>query len=149
MVTASKTDNSVLEIQKTLQASVEKVYRAWTEPDQMSKWFGCAKVGSVEVSQDLRPGGAYRIDAKSSDDEIVTVSGNFIEIIPNRKLVYSWNNTSKEYPASNTLVTVLFIDNGDTTEIKLTHSKFDRPIIVQGHTMGWGAALEKLETLLT
>jgi hypothetical protein len=44
-------------------------------------------------------------------------------------------------------ITLVFVDKGDITEVKLTHSKFDKPIVVQGHTMGWTAALERLETL--
>lgn len=145
MVTASRVDTSILEIQRTIKAPVAKVFKAWTEPDQMNKWFGCNTADSVRISQDFKVGGEYRIDVHCTDGRTVTASGSFLEIVPNRKLVYSWNNTSLEHPATDTLVSVEFIDKGDTTEISLTHSKFDRPVSVQGHSMGWGAALDKLE----
>jgi uncharacterized protein YndB with AHSA1/START domain len=143
----TKTDTSMLKMERTLKAPVEKVFKAWTEPEQMIKWFGCAGNCGVNVTQDLRVGGDFSITMQIENGKSVTASGKFIEIDRNRKLVYSWNNNSEEYPAKDTLVTVEFIDKGNTTELVLEHSKFDKPVIVQGHTMGWGAALDKFEAI--
>ena len=143
----TKTDASALEMRKTLKAPVAKVFKAWTEPEQITKWFGCGKTESVRVTQDFRVGGEYRVDLLCDDDENVSMFGTFLEIERDSKLVYTWNNTSAEYPAKDTLVTVEFIDKGDTTEMILKHSKFDKPVIAQGHTMGWGASLDKFAAL--
>ena len=113
----------------------------------MTKWFGCFETQSVRIEQDFRVGGDYKIKINHSENISVTMSGSFLEIVPNEKLVYSWNSDSVEYPAHNTLVTVEFFDKGATTEILLKHSKFDRPVSVQGHSMGWGGALDKFESL--
>lgn len=143
----TKTDSSVLEMTRTIRADVERVYKAWTEPEQMTKWFGCMETQAVKISQDLRVGGNYSVNVQLDDQKSCTMSGTYLEIVPNEKLVYSWTNTAEDYPAKDTLVTVEFIAKGATTEIHLKHSKFDRPISVQGHTMGWGAAFDKFEAL--
>jgi uncharacterized protein YndB with AHSA1/START domain len=147
MITA-KTDAAVLEIKKTLKAPVEQVCSAWTEPEQISKWFGCDGATNKQISQDFRVGGDYKFEIFNPDGKPITMYGSFKEIVPNRKLVYSWNNNSVEFPANDTLVTVEFIGKGDTTEIILSHSKFVKAETVQGHSMGWTAALEKFAALL-
>lgn len=144
MTTAtSKAEVLTLSLSRTIKAPVELVYRGWTEPEQMSMWLGCDKTAKVKVTQDLRVGGKYRFDVSCSDGEQVCMSGVYQKIEPNRKLVYTWNNTSREYPASNTLVTVEFIANGDTTELKLTHANLNDANCLHGHTLGWTASLEK------
>ena len=144
----TNTQASLLEIKKTFKAPLSRVFKAWTEPEQMTQWFGCGKAQEVHVEQDFRVGGDFCVEVACSDGEQVRMSGTFLEIVPNAKLVYTWNNTSSEFPASDTLVKVEFIDKGDSTEIVLQHSKFNRPVSVQGHTMGWTACFEKLEALL-
>jgi uncharacterized protein YndB with AHSA1/START domain len=143
----TKTDTSMLKISRTVKAPVDRVFKAWTEPTQMSKWFGCGGTNGVQIVQDLRVGGEYSVTAHLDDGKIITMSGKYLEIVPERKLVYTWNSSSEEYPAKDTLVTVEFVANGDTTEIILEHSKFDRPVSVQGHTIGWGDALDKFAGL--
>jgi len=143
----TKTDVSALEMRKTLKAPVDRVFKAWTEPEQMIKWFGCWETSTVNIQQDFRVGGDYSHHIHCEDGKNVTMSGTFLEIVPNKKLVYTWTSTSEEYPAVDTVVTVEFNETGATTELVLKHSKFDRPISVQGHSVGWGAALDKFEAL--
>jgi uncharacterized protein YndB with AHSA1/START domain len=146
-MTTTKSETTVLEIKRTLRAPVEKVFKAWTEPDQITKWFGCEGTINKQITQDFRVGGDYKYDLTAPDGKILSAYGTFKEIVPNRKLVYSWNNTSIEHPASDTLVSIEFIDKGDATEIILNHSKFTKPSSVEGHTLGWTTALDKFEVL--
>ncbi len=146
-MTVTKTEPTLLEMKRTLKAPVAKVFKAWTEPEQITKWFGCAGTKEKQITQDFRVGGDYKYDLTTSDGKLLTAYGTFQEIVPNRKLVYSWNNTSVEHPADNTLVSVEFIDKGDATEIILSHSKFGKPASVEGHTMGWTGALDNLAAL--
>lgn len=147
MTTTTKVQETTLEITKTLKAPVEKVYKTWTEPEHIAKWFGCGKTASVKVAQDLRVGGDFRVEMHCTDGEIATVHGTYKEIVENKKLVYTWTNNSVEYPANDTLVTVEFISRGNETELVLKHENFTRPVSAQGHSMGWGASLEKFESL--
>jgi uncharacterized protein YndB with AHSA1/START domain len=140
----TNTKTNTLELRRTIKAPVEKVYRAWTEPEQLSQWFGCDQISGARVTQELKVGGQYRIEANCADGSPGFVHGTFKEIIPNQKLVYSWTNGSREFPASDTLVSIEFIARGNETEIHLVHSNFALDKSVEGHTMGWQQSLEKL-----
>lgn len=142
-----KTDTSTLELKRTLKAPVAKVFKAWTDPEQMVKWLGCATTESVKVQQDFRVGGEYRFEIVLGDGQTVAMFGTYFEIEPNRRIVYSWSNSSKMHAAKDTIVRVEFIDHGDTTELILNHSKFQTPVAVEGHSMGWTSSLDKFQAL--
>ena len=144
----TKIDAAVLEIKRTFKADVKRVYKAWTEPEQMKQWMGCEERSRVSLTQSFVPGGNYCITVMMADERVVQMFGTYLEIVENEKLVYSWNNNSSEYPASDTIVTVEFSPNGENTDVVLTHSKFDRPVSVQGHSLGWGASMERLSSYL-
>ncbi|HEY9754375.1 MAG TPA: SRPBCC domain-containing protein [Oculatellaceae cyanobacterium] len=143
----TKTETSALEVTRTIKADVKRVYKAWTDPELMRQWMGCAESQRVSLTQNFTVGGNYCITVKLADERVVQMFGTFLEIVENEKLVYSWTNNSEEYPASDTIVTIVFTPKGSSTEIVLTHSKFDRPVSVQGHSMGWGTSLERLSAL--
>jgi len=113
----------------------------------MKKWFGCGKTATVVIAQDFKVGGDFRIEMHCTDGEVAVVNGTYKEIVENKKVVYTWTNNSQEFPASDTLVTVEFVSRGEETELVLKHEKFAKTIAVEGHTMGWGAALDKFEAL--
>ena len=139
------TKTNTLELRRTIKAPVEKVFKAWTEPEQISQWFGCDKVSELRVTQDFRVGGQYRMDVVNCDDgNPKAVYGTFKEIVPNKKLVYSWTNGSVEFPADDTLVSIEFIAKGNETEIHLVHSNFALDKSVEGHTLGWQQCFDKL-----
>ncbi len=145
----SKCENLTVLIRRTVKAPAARAFRAWTEVDQMKKWFGCNDINSIEVTQDFVVGGQYKIVAAScSGAGTNTVHGTFKEIIPNKKVVYTWNNESPNAPAQDTVVSVEFIDHGDTTEIVLEHTRFAVDKSAEGHSFGWNQSLDKFETLL-
>lgn len=147
-MTTTQTQPTTLELKRTLKAPVALVYAAWTQPEQMVKWFGCNQVTNVIINQDFRVGGTYKIDMPLCENgKTVTMSGTFKEIVPNKKLVYTWSNSSTEFPADDTLVTVEFAAIGDTTELTLKHTNFKTEHSAQGHTQGWTDALEKFAAL--
>ena len=143
----TETAPATLVITRTLAAPVDRVFRAWTEPDHIKNWFGCGKTAEIVMTQDFRVGGDFRIEMHCTDGEVAVVNGTFKEIEPNKRLVYTWSNNSQEYPASNTLVTIDFVTISDTTEIQLKHSNFTTEVVRQGHTMGWDAAFDKFAAL--
>lgn len=147
-ITTNRTTSS-LKIQRTVNASVERVYKAWTDPAQLQKWFGCEYATHIEVNQNLVVGGEYVIKMTTDPDGIVvTVNGEYKEIVPNKKLVYTWNSDSAEFPASDTLITVEFIAKATGTEIVLEHKNFALEKSVEGHSFGWTAAFEKITALV-
>jgi len=147
-MTLAKIENLTVTVRKNIKAPVEKVFKAFTEPSQIVKWFGCDKISDVQVSQDFKVGGKYHITGKSCDiGAEMSVHGVYTEIVPNQKVAYTWYNNSEEFPAADTLVSVQFVDKGDNTEIVLSHSKFASEKSKEGHTFGWTQSLEKFASL--
>ncbi len=146
-MTAVKNQPLGLTLQKTIKAPLEVVYRAWVEPEQMKKWFGCQQCRSLKIVQDFRVGGQYRVDMHLEDGSIMTVFGEYKEITANKKIVYSWSNNFPEIPAKDTEVTVEFNWDGEATHITLKHVNFQFEESATSHTSGWSHALDKLSTI--
>jgi uncharacterized protein YndB with AHSA1/START domain len=138
-----------VEVSKVINAPVERVFKAWTDPEQLKKWLGGNMINSMTVQQDLRAGGKYKIDSIKADGTTGLITGAYQEIVPNKKLVFSWDNNSEEFPAKDTLVTVEFASRGKSTEVTIKHTKFVAQATAEKHNMGWTASLEKLAAILS
>jgi uncharacterized protein YndB with AHSA1/START domain len=142
-----------LTVSRTFAASRERVFAAWTEPEQMKKWFGCATTKIHEIQSDLRTGGAYSIrvsDCSEDNPEEMTAYGVYREVTPPSKLVYTWQwADDPAYEGHETLVTVEFLAVGDSsTEVRLRHEGFPAVENRNNHEFGWTSCLEKLDAVL-
>ena len=142
------TDTSTsLEITRLIKADAETVFRAWTEPDQMTQW-ACPEYAQIEkVESDLRVGGRYAIHMKGPEGEEYTAVGEYREIDAPRRLVYTWDWVQKEHQVGETFVTVQFKAIGESTEVVLGHELFPSTEAKVGHEEGWGSCLNRFEAL--
>jgi uncharacterized protein YndB with AHSA1/START domain len=147
MSTTKKTPVATVRLRKTVKAPIDRVFKAWTEPDLMSKWFKGEHVTGVRVFHDFKVGGNYRIEMSTADMTML-VLGIYEEIVTNKKLVFTWTSDFPEFATTDSLVSVQFIDKGDSTEIILDHSRFDTEKAAEGHTAGWTFALNTLAEIL-
>ena len=81
----------MLRLTRTIAGSPDAVFRAWTDPEQLARWFGPGAFTVVRAELDLRAGGAYRIVFDAGDGEPVTLTGEYVEIDPPRRLVFTWS----------------------------------------------------------
>jgi uncharacterized protein YndB with AHSA1/START domain len=146
-MSSTKTETETLEVRRTIKASAKRLFELWTNPEKISVWFGGGCSSSVKMVQNLKLNGEYSIEAIKEDGLLTVMSGKYIEIVPNEKLVYTWTNTSKEFPAVDTIVSVEFLEKGESTEIVLRHSNFTVEASRERHAMGWGMSLDKLVQL--
>jgi len=137
---------ATVRLKKIVNATAARAYRAWTEPEQMIKWFGCDQVTEVKVQQDFKVGGKYHIQMICGEITM-NVTGTYEEIVPNKKLSYTWSSDFPDVATTDSLVSVQFVEQGDKTEIILDHSRFASEKAAQGHTEGWTFALGTLEKL--
>jgi len=72
-----------------LNAPKEKLYRGWTEPELMKQWFAPAPWTTPHAENDLHPGGANLVVMRSPEGQEFPNAGQYLEIIPNRKLVFT------------------------------------------------------------
>ena len=132
-----------LTLRRHYPVAPEKVWRAWTEPQALKAWFGPDEIVSVPVAEvDLRVGGRFRVAMLAADGETHDVSGVYQELVPHRKLVFSW--AWRSTPERESRVTVLIEPDGSGCELVLKHEQFFDEAAREGHTHGWTGALAKL-----
>ena len=78
-----------LVLELILDAPKEKLYRGWTEPELMKQWFAPAPWTTPHAENDLRPGGASLVVMRSPEGQEFPNPGQYLEIVPNRKLVFT------------------------------------------------------------
>lgn len=141
---STQTDTS-LRVSRVIEAEPEAVFRAWTDPEQLKRWSSPDGVTVADVQVDLKVGGRYRIRMKTEEGKTHTAVGQYREIEPPHRLVYSWD--WEEESIGETLVTVEFRDQGESTEVVLTHERFPNAEAKSGHEEGWTSCLDRLERL--
>ncbi|MEV7130535.1 SRPBCC domain-containing protein [Streptomyces sp. NPDC093260] len=138
-------DGFAYTLTRTLDAPVEQVWRAWTTPEQYARWAGVA-AGSVEM--DVRPGGAWKATMLTPDGGQFPLTGSYLEVTENRRLVIGMDVPGKPAPATMTVDLDEQDEDDHRTQIVL-HQTCDtateRDMAEQGSTM----LLDSLSTFLT
>jgi uncharacterized protein YndB with AHSA1/START domain len=125
----------------------EKVWRAWTDPQALSAWFGPGETRSVtRAEMDVREGGRYVIAFRTQDGEQHEVSGAYQEVLANRRLCFTWAWQST--PERVSLVTIELRPTPQGTELDFRHDRFFDQAARDNHERGWTAALAKLDRFL-
>ena len=136
-----------LVLKRRLNAAPEKVYEAWTKPEQMTHWWGVSGGPRPPVAEtDLRVGGRFKVQFWDPKSEHHSVSGVYREVVPNRKLAFSWAWQST--PERESLVTIELNPVTEGTMLTLTHEQFFDEQARDDHGRGWNVALDRLETYL-
>ena len=163
MVTKNTGLETTLHLKRTFAAPREKVFRAWTDPEELKKWWGPEGFSTPSAQIDLRVGGKYRFAMKPPEGEIFYFYGIYREVRAPEKLVFTWNRegpvptapcgatNSTEGGAMDigeTLVTVEFRDFGGSTEVVLTHEFFPNEKERDGHNKGWSGSFDRLANIL-
>lgn len=138
-------NETALRITRILDAPIERVFAAWTDPAQMTRWFFVQETWSAEVANDLRVGGAFSIKMHATEGAVFACSGVYLEIEPPQRLVFSWTS----YAVSDTRVTIELRDTGSGTELTLIHEDLIDVDVRSSHAEGWGGCLVSLERYLT
>ena len=140
-----------LSVTRTIRASRQRVFRAWTEPELMLRWFVEADWEMSLCQIDLREGGQYRFEGAIGGRKWA-VWGTYLEVRPPDRLVYTWiweHDYGFGDPTGDTQVTVEFRESGTETEIVLTHDRFDSVRAREDHADGWKTCLDRIERLLS
>ena len=129
-------------VRKTIRAKAERLFTAWTSPEQLKMWWGPKGVKCIGADVDLRKGGRYRIGNQFPDGKILWISGEFEVIERPSKLVYTWR--LEPDIANWERVTVQFEAGGENTEVIVTHERISSEDLKQMHERGWVGCLEGL-----
>lgn len=125
----------------------DKVWRAWTDPQALSQWFGPGAGASVSVAEiDLRVGGRYRIVFHTPDGDTHEVSGLYQEVLPHRRLVFSWAFRSTPERVSRVSIELTALPDG--TELHFVHDRFFDQQARINHERGWTVFFDSLAGFL-
>jgi uncharacterized protein YndB with AHSA1/START domain len=138
--------NPSLTLVRRFKVAPEKVYAAWTDPSLMRQWWGVQGSTVEHVETDAREGGRYRLVMRTASGDTHDVSGMFREVVPGRKLVFTWAWVST--PERESLVTLTFEPQDGGTLMHLMHEQFVDEPARDRHEAGWTSTLARLEKLL-
>lgn len=131
---------------RLLDAPRHLVFKAWTKPQHLARWWGPDGFTLPCCEMDFRPGGAYRFCMRAPDGSDHWVRGVYREIAEPERLVFTWEREDEEglrFQLSN-LVTVTFAMQGEKTLLTLHHSPFQTVADRDDHQAGWTGCLNRL-----
>jgi uncharacterized protein YndB with AHSA1/START domain len=139
---------------RLLDAAPDKLFRCWTDPTLLKQWFAPRPVITVRAELDVRPGGGQDIAMQTPDGQDIPCIGQYLEIVPDRKIVFSDAFTGDWSPKDGApflVATITFaLESGKTRyTATLRHwSEADKKKHEEmGFHTGWGQATDQLEAL--
>ena len=142
----SAQDATSLTIRRRINAIAAKVYAAWTQPAQLMRWMQPLDTTCIHAEADVRVGGRFRVIMRGANGEDNEVSGTYLEVVPEQKLVFTW--AWRDTPERESLVTMTLRADGPATELTLKHERFFDEAVRDSHNEGWTSAIDKLVALL-
>jgi uncharacterized protein YndB with AHSA1/START domain len=124
-----------------------QVWHAWTDPKALSVWFGPGEDNSViHAHTEVRVGGGFRVAFRMPNGDEHDVSGTYREVVPERKLVFTW--AWRSTPERESLVTVQFTPTAGGTQMDFLHEQFWDEAARDDHEGGWRPTFDKLTRFL-
>ena len=153
MTTTPAAADRELVLTRLIDTPREKLYRCWTEPALMKRWFAPKPYETPVVEVDVRPGGANLIVMRGPDGQDMPNRGIYLEVVPNERLVFTDAFTEAWQPSAKPFMTVIltFEPQGTktlytarvrhwTAEDREAHEKM-------GFHQGWGICTDQLGAL--
>ncbi len=145
-MTPQSSDKLSLEIRRIINAPPDRVYAAWTDPAQLKHWFGPEFVQTHDFVADVRVGGEYRWDLTSPEGERMTVRGEYRELVPGKKIVFTWKWDDDEIWENRTSIVIVELsDREGGTQLLLKHEQLPSEESRDRHNEGWNSVLDRLE----
>ena len=138
-----------LVITRIFDAPRRLVFKMWTEPEHLVRWWGPGGFATISSRMDVRPGGAWLRSMRASDGSLIRKHGIYREIVAPERLVFTYVTDDLEGDlGSETLVTVTFADLGGKTRLTLHQAPFQAVATRDDHLRGWTGALERFAEYL-
>jgi len=139
---------TVLELKCVLGAPRERIFRTFTEPAELAKWWGPRGFTTPEIDLDFRVGGHYRFGMQPPDGDLFHLSGEYVEINRPSRLVYTFRWEEPDPDDRGTVVTLSLADVRDATEVSLSQGEFATEARLELHRSGWTDSFDKLRELI-
>lgn len=143
-----------LVLTRLIDAPAEKLYRAWTNAELLKQWFAPKPYTTPEATLDVRPGGSSVVVMRGPDGNDMRLPGVYLEVIPNKRLVFTDAYVKAWEPAAKPFMTVILTFEEEagktrytatvrhwTVEDREAHEKM-------GFHEGWGLCADQLTELV-
>jgi len=126
-----------LRFMRFFKVPVQKLYEKCADPTSFFGMLGNLQKGHV----DFKVGGSFQLPTKNGE-----ISGKFLEIIPNQKIVFSWESTCGEKMNHDTKVTLNFeSEDEEESWLELIHEGLDSEAHQKSHRAGWDWLLNQMQ----
>lgn len=133
-----------LVITRIFDASRRLVFKMWTEPEHLARWWGPRGFTTISGRMDVRPGGTWSRSMRAPDGSVIRKHGIYREIVRPERLVLTYiTDDLAGNPGPETLVTVTFADLGGKTRLTLHQAGFESVLAREAHHSGWTSCLER------
>ena len=147
------TDPRTLSFTRLIPVPRAKLWRCWTEPDLICRWFTPPPYETIRAEMDVRTGGSSLIVMRAPDGTEIPNPGVYLEVVPGERMVFTDAYTSAWEPSAKPFMTAIltFADEGEGTRYSVTvrhWSVEDREAhAAMGFETGWGIATDQLTAL--
>ncbi|MDB5644486.1 SRPBCC family protein [Methylobacterium sp.] len=142
-----------LVLTRIIPAPAALLYRAWTEPALLKRWFAPKPYTVSQAETDPRPGGASRIVMRAPDGTEIPTNGVYLEVVENARIVFTdayvraWEPSAK--PFFTGIVTFEPVEGGTryTTRVRHWSAEDCAAHKAMGFYEGWGLCADQLAEL--
>ena len=149
-ITEAPDATRTLRMSRSFDVPVERLFAAWTDPEQVCQWMGTENVSCRVGRWDFQEGGAYEIILLSPENKEHGAQGVFGTIDPPNRLTLSWTwQHEGEMQGVETFLDLKFVaTDASASELQLTHTMLPSDDTADAHAGGWQGALGCLEDYL-
>ncbi len=144
--TGEESAKTELVITRVFDAPRSLVFKAWTQPEHMARWWGPNGYTTPTCEMDVRPGGALRLCMRSPEGVETWVRGVYREVVEPERIVFT--GASEADPGGETVMTITLAELQGKTRLTV-HQTFAKPETARGAKEGWTSSLERLADYLT
>lgn len=149
----TSTDRDLV-LSRLIDAPRAKLYRAWTDPALLTKWFAPLPYTTSRAELDVRPGGASLVIMRGPDGNEFPNRGVYLEVVENERLVFTDAYTAAWTPSEKPFMTVILTFGEEAGQTRYTAcarhwTVADREAHeAMGFHAGWGQCADQLAALV-
>ena len=135
-----------LVLARFFDAPRELVFRVWTDPKHVARWWGPHGFATTVHEMDVRPGGAWRYSMRAPDGNSYPFNGEYVEVVAPERLVFV--GTIHEGHEQKVWTEIRFADEDGKTKVTVRQVYSFESDATRGAPIGWSQQLDRLAKYL-
>lgn len=138
-------EERTLVLSRVFDAPRALVFKTWTQPEHLARWWGPRGFTLISFKADARVGGSFRFGMRSPENTDHWAHGAYREVVPPERLVYTfaWEHPDGK-PKHETIITLTFAEQGAKTKLTLKQTLFESVTSRDMHQSGWSSTFDML-----